>query len=109
MRWLVDAVASDWREERVSRDFFDKLRTRRIARQQVWMTITSPESYIARYWYDGNRVGFWHPRSRLFIVWKPNALYSPSRIVSGFYYHGDGVAYMYKFLPFREIRGPKKQ
>ena len=108
IRWLKDAVVSDWREERVSRDFFDKMQVRRFTRQQVWTAITSSESYIGRYWYDSNRVGFWHPRSRLFIAWKPNALYSPSRIMSGFY-HSDGVAYMQKFTPFREIRGPKRK
>jgi hypothetical protein len=43
----------------------------------------------------------------LFIAWKPNGPYSPGRIMTGFYYHGNGVAYMQRFTPFREIRGPK--
>jgi len=106
--WLLTTIINDWRTERVSRDFFAKLQDRRFNRQQVWTAITSPESYIGRYWYAGNRVGFWHPRSRLFIAWKPNGLYSSSRIMTGFYYHSDGVAYMQKFVPFREIRGPKR-
>lgn len=109
LRWLMRTIIDDWRNERVSRDFFDKLQDRGFTRQHVWTGIKSQETFIGRYWYyDSNRVGFWHPRSQLFIVWKPNTLRSPSRLMTGFFYRGNGVAYMRKFSPFREIRGPKK-
>jgi len=65
------------------------------------------ESYIGRYWHGGNRVGFWHPRSRLFIAWKPNHLRSPSRLMSGFFV-SDGLDYLSSQINFREIRGPRK-
>ena len=108
VRWLLRTVADDWRNERVSRDFFDKLHDRRITRQHVRTTLTSQSSYIGHYWYDSHRVGFWDPRSRLFVVWKPNSLHSPSRLMTAFVYHGDGIAYMQRFTPFREIRGPQQ-
>jgi len=106
-RWLVNAVTDDWRAERISRDFIAKLQDRHIARQQVWAAITSPESYIGRYWHNGNRVGFWHPRSRLFVAWKPNHISSPGRLMSAFFVP-NGVDYLNRQIAFREIRGPRR-
>lgn len=107
LHWLLQSVAENWRNQRTSRDFFDKMRDRRFTRQQVWTTITSPKSYIARYWHNGNRVGFWEPRSQLFIAWKPNSRNSTSRIVSGFFVP-NGLDYLYRQIDFREIRGSKQ-
>ena len=107
-RPLLQHIRADWKEERVSIDLFDKLADRQISKQDIWTTLTSPQSYIARYWYyNGNRVGFWHPSTRTFVAWKPNKGPSPSRIMTAFR-HPNGVRYMQNFPPFREIRGPEK-
>jgi len=107
IRWLLHTVEDDWRNARVSRDFFDKMRERGFTRQQIGVTISSSESYVGRYWHGGNRVGFWHPRNQLFIAWKPNSLRSPSRLMSGFFL-ADGVDYLSSQIDFREIRGSRK-
>jgi hypothetical protein len=107
VHWLLQVVADDWRNHQTSRDFFDKMRLRGFTHQQVRTTIASQNSYIARYWHNGNRVGFWEPRSQLFIAWKPNSSYSRSRIVSGFFVP-NGVDYLSRQIDFREIRGPKQ-
>ena len=108
MRWLLRTSSDDWRNERVSRDFFDKMQDRGFARRQVGATISSSESYIGRYWHNGNRVGLWHPRNRLFIAWKPNSFRSLSRIMSGFFVF-DGLDYLTSQIDFREIRGARKR
>ena len=108
LRSLLRRIIANWREERVSIDLYDKLADRHISKQNMWTTLTSPESYIARYWYyNGNRVGIWHPRTRIFVAWKPCRGRSPSRIMTAFR-HPNGVRYMQSFPPFREIRGPEE-
>lgn len=105
-RPLLRRIIADWKEERVSIDLFDKLVARHISKQDIWTTLTSPESYVARYWYySGHRVGFWHPLKGIFVAWKPGQGRSPSRIMTAFR-HPTGVRYMQNFPPFREIRGP---
>lgn len=107
LRPLLQRIIADWRDERVSIDLYDKLAERQISKQDVWIALTSPDSYVARYWYyNGNRVGIWHPDSRIFVAWKPRYGPSPSRIMTAFR-HPNGVRYMQSFPPFREIRGPK--
>jgi hypothetical protein len=108
LRPLLRRIRADWKEERVSIDLFDKLTDRQISKQDIWTTLTSPQTYIARYWYyNGNRIGFWHPPTRTFVAWKPNKGSSPSRVMTAFR-HPNGVRYMQSFPPFREIRGPEK-
>jgi hypothetical protein len=108
LRSLLRHINTDWREERVSIDLYDKLSERHISKQDVWTALTSPQSYIARYWYyNGNRVGYWHPPTRVFVAWKPNKGQSISRLMTAFR-HPNGVRYMQSFPPFREIRGPRQ-
>ncbi len=108
VRGLLRAIVNDMRQEHFSIDLHDKLADRKISIQEVWTAITNTDSYIARYWYySGNRVGIWRPKTRLFVAWKPHKGQSPSRIMTAFR-HYDGVRYMQGFPPFREIRGPQR-
>lgn len=108
LRSLLRRINTDWREEQVSIDLYDKLVERHISKQDIWTALTSPQSYIARYWYyNGNRIGFWHPPTLVFVAWKPSKGRSISRLMTAFR-HPNGVRYMQSFPPFREIRGPGK-
>lgn len=108
VRWLMRTLNQNLSEQSFSIDLHDKMAQRQIALTAIRGAINSPESYIARYWYhDGNRVGIWQPRTRLFIAWKPRKGRSPSRFMTVFR-KADGVVYMQDYPPFREIRGPRK-
>jgi hypothetical protein len=105
---LLRTIRADWREGRVSIDFFDKLKDRGIYPHEVTHMLTSPETYVARFWHKGgNRVGLWNPKTRLLVVWKPLKGKSPSRLMTCFR-RSDGIAYMQARPPFREIRGPRR-
>lgn len=107
VRLLIAAMNHDFRERNFSIDFHNKLKMRNISLTQLRSVLSSPESYIARYWYkDGNRVGIWNPKNRLLLVWKPRFQRSPSRFMTVFK-KANGVAYMQDFPPFREIRGSR--
>jgi len=106
---LLRAIRENWRQNQVSIDFFDKLKDSGIQRHEVAHTLTSPETYVARFWYEGgNRVGIWHPRTRHLVVWKPSKGKSLSRLMTCFR-RSDGIAYMQARPPFREISGPKER
>lgn len=108
LRSLLRRIIADWQAEQVSIDLYDKLAARHISKQDIWTALTSRKSYIARYWYyNGNRVGIWHPGTHIFVAWKPRRDSSPSRIMTVFR-HPNGVRYMQGFPPFREIRGPEE-
>ena len=71
---LRKRVIQEFREGRFDRDFETKLADRRIPLQVVLNTISSKQTYIAKYHdrYDGTRrIGFWHPRIQVFVAWKP--------------------------------------
>ena len=73
VRRLLRAVIEDYQQEKFSIDFHDKLAKRGLVLQNALETVRSRQSYIAKFRHeDGvNRVGFWNPRTRLFVVWKP--------------------------------------
>jgi len=106
---LLRAIREDLRQENFSIDLADKIGQRKIPLHEIRNAVNSPDSYIARYWYvDSNRVGIWHPKTRLLVVWKPRKGASPSRIMTCFY-RADAIAYLREFPRFREICGSLKR
>lgn len=107
LNWLLQTLKRDFHDQKFSRDFYNKLKQRNIHLPMVRDIIYDNGTYIARYWYgDGNRVGLWRPKDRLFVAWKPGSVLSPGRFMTVFR-KADGIAYMQDFPPFREIRGPE--
>lgn len=108
--WLPEAVAElvaqaveDYQEGKFSRDFEDKLADRGIPLQAVIGAVTSRQSVIVEYSdrRDGSRrIGFWHPRRKYFVAWKPGA---ESRYMTCFW-RENGLAYMQRLLDSRPIR-----
>jgi len=104
VRWLLARVKEDYWDERFARDLPDKLRERSLSEQSLLETVASPLSYIARFRYAGsNRVGFWNPRTRLLVVWKPGSIRSASRYMTCFEVY-QGLEYLRRQDGFREIR-----
>ena len=105
---LLSAIHADFRNGNFSIDLVDKIKSRRIAKHDIWNVLHDPETFIGRYCYQsGNRVGLWNPHSKIFVAWKQRQLNSPSRIMTVFR-EGNGVDYMRGFPSFREIQGPKR-
>lgn len=105
VRRLLRAVIEDYQQEKFSIDFHDKLAKRGLVLQNALETVRSRQSYIAKFRHeDGvNRVGFWNPRTRLFVVWKPRKGKSESRYMTCFELK-NGIRYMRRQEKFREIR-----
>lgn len=105
---LLRAIRTDFRQSHFSIDLAAKMKDRKITRHAIWNVLNDPRTFMGRYRYQsGNRVGLWHPPSKVFVAWKPRQANSPSRIMTVFR-EGNGVEYMRGFPPFREIRGGKE-
>jgi hypothetical protein len=71
---LRTRLKGDLKTGRFDRDFEDKLAVRGISLHSVQQVISSPRSYIVKYYdrFDGTRrIGLWYPRHKYFIAWKP--------------------------------------
>ena len=65
---LLSAIHADFRNGNFSIDLVDKIKSRRIAKHDIWNVLHDPETFIGRYCYQsGNRVGLWNPHSKIWF------------------------------------------
>lgn len=67
-------VVSEFQEGRYHREFEAKMQDRHIIPAMVIETLRSARTYIVSYREARDRtrrIGFWHPRIKLFVAWKP--------------------------------------
>jgi hypothetical protein len=103
---LVAQAVADYQEGKFSRDFVDKLADRGIPLQAVIGTVANRQSLIVEYADrrdDSRRIGFWHPRLKYFVAWKPG---TDSRYMTCFW-REDGLAYAQRLSDSRPIRRPE--
>ncbi len=105
---LIGRAVHEFKKGRYSKDFEAKLVERGISDQIILDTISSKRSYIVKYRdrYDRMlRIGFWHPRIRIFVAWKPG----PKSAFKTCFWRKEGLKYMReRLLCSRPIYRPNR-
>ena len=92
----------------LSNEFYAKLVERDISDIQVERALRSRSSGICKYQHRGQpRYGFWHPASKLFIVWRPAKEGYESEYKTCFYARS-GMAYMRGLENVEILRFPRE-
>lgn len=103
---LIARVVEDYRQNKFSRDFEDKLSGRKISLQTMIATVTSRDSFIVEYRDDKTgleRIGFWHPRFGIFVAWQSEG---KTQFVSAFR-RRDGRRYLQDLWDAAPVRWPE--
>lgn len=104
------SALADWQAGRVGNEFYDKVHRRDIASSDVERVLASKSSGIWRYRHALGQVryGFWHPVTRIFIVWQPDEEGLVSQIKTAFS-EEDGVTYASRMEDVESLRLPRSE
>lgn len=101
---IVKAATADWQAGRVNRDFALKQKERNISDAEIEQTLQSRATLICRYRYRGKlRCGFWHPRVKILLAWRPAEEGLSSQFETCFH-REDGQKYMEDLDAFEPVR-----
>lgn len=104
---IIRKAIADWETGKFSNEFYAKLVERDISDIQVERALRSRSSGICKYRHRGQpRYGFWHPASKLFIVWRPAEEGCESEYKTCFYVRS-GMAYMLGLENVEILRFPR--